>query len=155
MPLRYALPVMVALVTLHTATVRADAPPMMLTPAGLIGVWAGERMSCAAPRSRLHVFRRERTFHPRIFDDVPAHACKVLSVRGRTPEYRLHLRCRAFGRRGSHRERPVLQTAQLSEGGMRLEIGMIDTSDGSPLRKEHLYRCSRADAQSRIPRRYY
>lgn len=151
MSLRRDLPPILAALVLQASPVRADPPPRMTIPKTLIGVWAGERTACTAPRSKLHLFRQDRTFHPRIFDDVVAHACTVVNVRGHAPNYRIRLHCRALGQSEKRGERPTMQTALLSDAGMRLEINMFDTSNGDPLRKEHLYRCSGADVFQRRP----
>ena len=141
-----------AIAVLPPGVARADPPPRMPIPRSMIGVWAGERMACTAPIVQLHVFRRQATRHPRVFDDEEGHACVVVNVRGSAPAYRVRLRCRAFGPQASRRERPALQTAVLAEGGMRMHITMWDTSDGGPLREDHLYRCPGRDPMSRRPR---
>jgi hypothetical protein len=138
---------------MQAAPALAEPPPRMPIPRALIGAWAGEGIGCPAPKNHLHLFRRERTLHPRIFDGEVGHACRVLNVRGHAPSYRLRLLCRPFGSSSVHSERPVMQVARLSKAGMRLDIEMFATNDGEPLRKERLCRCSGTDPSHRRPHR--
>lgn len=131
----------------------ADEPPRMPIPKALIGDWAGERVACAAPPNRLHLFRAGRTRHPQIYEGEAGYSCVVLNVRGRAPNYRLHLRCRAFGTSVDRRPRPVNQAAKLSGDGVRMEISMWDWRDGTPLRNEHLHRCRGVDVEQGRSRR--
>lgn len=146
-------PVAVSAALLQISSALADPPPRMMAPHALIGVWAGERMICRTSSKRLHVYRRERIFHPVIFENEIGYACQVLNVRGRKPSYRLHLQCASFGKGRETGRHPAIQTAQLQEAGRRMRIAMWDARTGDPLRQDHLYRCRDIDTPHRRPRR--
>lgn len=135
------LPALVSAFVLFAAPAMADPPPQMGIPRAVVGVWVGERMHCQAPRHLMHTYGRTQTYHPSIFDDEPGYRCSVVNVRGHQPNYRVRLQCVSFGKEVERRRRPVMQTIELQEAGQRMQIRMWDTSNGDPLREEHLFRC--------------
>lgn len=117
----------------------AVASERPLRNASYLGVWAGERMPCAAPNQRLHVYCRTSVSHPVIFQDMPGYACRVLETRGRSPDWTLRLSCTLTGPGQKTKWVPAVQKLHLSEDGNRLQMEFIQGENDVLWAEEFLF----------------
>jgi hypothetical protein len=113
---------LIVLACLHPAALLADG--IKGARGSYRGVWAGERMPCTDPDSRLHLYGAAHVRHPAIRDDDTGLACEVTRIEGRRPDWTLHLRCTTFGIGQKPVRLDATQTLALREGGTRLAVDM-------------------------------
>lgn len=107
---------------------------------GYRGVWAGERMHCDGPDSKLHVYGRKSVRHPAIYEDDTAYACRIIRIDGRRPVWTLQLRCTTSGIGQRPRRLNLTQTLTLRDGGTRLAVMRRSTPEDNTW-SEELFRC--------------
>lgn len=129
---------------------------VLLLPCGAIaqprdyrGLWAGERMHCDWPATRLHRLDAQRMHSPAQYEDSMTEDCRVQRRRGASPEWVFELQCRATGRTEPSRDYPATRTLTLLDPG-RLRVVTL-AGRGNALEVDEWVLCRRLAAPSPTP----
>lgn len=105
------------------------------------GIWAGDGSVCRAPDEFLLIYERRTTYYPYRSSLQPDRECRILSVSGKYPEWRLRLSCRhPDPKYRLPKPFEVRQTLRMLDGGRRM---IVDTEPvlGQPALTEDTFFC--------------
>ncbi|MDP2800715.1 MAG: hypothetical protein Q8O26_02420 [Phreatobacter sp.] len=139
-PLLATLAGIALLMPLH-GPVRADGPA--LEPRDFRGVWVGDTGHCRWANDFNIVYGRRSAEFPRREGTEPSHFCRIMSVEGRRPLWKLRLACRHFDpEHRAPRMFEVRQTIRMMDDGYRMMIEREPVL-GQPARTEEVFYCRR------------
>lgn len=121
----------------------ADAPPLDWND--FRGAWVGDAGHCRWPDDFLLIYDRRSAYSPHRSAEEPYRRCRILSVRGKHPEWKLRMSCENADPQYHRPRYEVRQTLRIFGDGPRMIIE-TEPGPGVPARTEEAFYCRKADA---------